>query len=168
MGTPASPTARPGMPAIPPLRSAPGPANPPPVHRAPSAAPPPMANVPRVPPMPTAPSAASTPAMPAYRPAPPPAAATPQLVAIYDGVDYPVTKEEFIIGRGQKTSDLCIRDSNVSRRHAVVVLHNGQYWMVDQQSTNGVEFMGAKIDRKRIDHGDVFKICDYEVTFVYR
>lgn len=90
------------------------------------------------------------------------------LYAIYQGQRYPVTKEEFVIGRGQKTSDLVIRDSNVSRRHAVVVLHNGQYWMVDQQSTNGVEFMGAKIDRKRIDEGDVYKICDYEIAFTYR
>jgi neural Wiskott-Aldrich syndrome protein len=92
----------------------------------------------------------------------------PVLYAIYEGQRHPVTKEEFVIGRGQKTSDLVIRDSNVSRRHAVVVLHNGQYWMVDQQSTNGVEFMGAKIDRKRIEEGDVFKICDYEITFSYR
>ncbi len=73
-----------------------------------------------------------------------------------------------MIGRGAKTADLVIRDSNVSRRHAVIVMHNGQFWMVDQQSTNGVEFLGAKIDRKRIDDGDVFKICDYEITFTYR
>mgnify|MGYP000157869996 CR=1 FL=1 len=68
------------------------------------------------------------------------------LVAIFEGQQYPVTKEEFVIGRGQKTSDLTIRDSNVSRRHACVVLYNGQYWIVDQQSTNGVEFNGAKVD----------------------
>jgi pSer/pThr/pTyr-binding forkhead associated (FHA) protein len=132
-----------------------------------------MPNTPKVPPMPMAPPPMAPPPMAPPPMAPPAAAyraapAQQQLVAIYEGVDHPVTEEEFIIGRGQKTSDLCIRDSNVSRRHAVVVLHNGQYWMVDQQSTNGVEFMGAKIDRKRIDHGDVFKICDYEVTFVYR
>jgi hypothetical protein len=168
MGTPATPAVRPGVPAIPPIRSAPGAAAPPVSRAAPSVAPPPVNNAPRVPAMPAAPPAAAPlPAMPAA----PPRAAAPvqqQLVAIFENQDYPVTKDEFIIGRGQKTSDLCIRDSNVSRRHAVVVLHNGQYWMVDQQSTNGVEFLGAKIDRKRIDHGDVFKICDYEVTFVYR
>jgi pSer/pThr/pTyr-binding forkhead associated (FHA) protein len=112
--------------------------------------------------------------MPAARPAAPPAPPAepapqgPVLSAIYQGQRYPITKEEFVIGRGQKTSDLVIRDSNVSRRHAVVLLHNGQYWMVDQQSTNGVEFMGAKIDRKRIEEGDVFKICDYEILFTYR
>jgi hypothetical protein len=166
MGTPASPAARPGVPAIPPLRPAPGMPAPPP--RAASVAPPPVNNAPRIPAMPSAPAMpAQMPPMAAPRAAPA-APAQQTLVAIYENQDYPVTKEEFIIGRGQKTSDLCIRDSNVSRRHAVVVLHNGQYWMVDQQSTNGVEFLGAKIDRKRIDHGDVFKICDYEVTFVYR
>lgn len=101
-------------------------------------------------------------------PAPAAAPSTGTLYAIYQGQRYPVEKEEFIIGRGQKTSDLVIKDSNVSRRHAVVVLHNGQYWIVDQQSTNGVEFMGAKIDRKRIDDGDLFKICDYEIQFQYR
>lgn len=90
------------------------------------------------------------------------------LYAIFNGERYPITKEEFVIGRGQKTSDLVIKDSNVSRRHAVVVLHNGQYWIVDQQSTNGIEYMGAKIERKRIDDGDVFKICDYEITFSYQ
>lgn len=112
--------------------------------------------------------------MPSAHVAPPPAPATqvptqgPILYAIYQGQQYPITKEEFIIGRGQKTSDLVIRDSNVSRRHAAVVLHNGQYWIVDQQSTNGVEYMGAKIDRKRIEDGDVFKICDHEILFTYR
>ena len=88
--------------------------------------------------------------------------------AVYQGQRFPVVKEVFVIGRGQKTSDLVIKDSNVSRRHAVVMLHNGQYWMVDQQSTNGVEFLGAKIERKRIDNGDVFNICDYEILFTYQ
>ena len=89
-------------------------------------------------------------------------------MALYQGDEYPVDKDEFVIGRGQKTSDLVIRDSNVSRRHAIVVRHNGQFWIVDQQSTNGVEFMGAKIERKRIEDGDVYKICDYEILFTYR
>ncbi len=90
------------------------------------------------------------------------------LVALFEGQQYPVTKEEFIIGRGQKTSDLTIRDSNVSRRHAAVVLYNGQYWIVDQQSTNGIEFNGGKVERKVIEDGDLVRICDHEIQFVYR
>lgn len=90
------------------------------------------------------------------------------LVAIFEGQQYPVTKEEFVIGRGQKTSDLTIRDSNVSRRHACVVLYNGQHWIVDQQSTNGIEYNTGKVERKVIEDGDVFRICDHEIQFVYR
>ena len=90
------------------------------------------------------------------------------LIALFEGQQYPVTKEEFVIGRGQKTSDLTIRDSNVSRRHACVVLYNGQYWIVDQQSTNGVEYNGAKVDRKVVEDGDSYRICDHEIQFVYR
>lgn len=101
----------------------------------------------------------------APRPAP---SANRTLIAIYEGQQYPVTKEEFIIGRGQKTSDLTIRDSNVSRRHAAVVLYNGQYWIVDQQSTNGVEFNGTKVERKVVEDGDLYRICDHEIQFVYR
>ncbi len=90
------------------------------------------------------------------------------LIAIYEGQQYPVTKEEFVIGRGQKTTDLTIRDSNVSRRHAAVVLYNGQYWIVDQQSTNGIDFNGGKVDRKVVEDGDSYRICDHEIQFVYR
>ncbi len=109
-------------------------------------------------------------------PAPPPrasqAAVQPPaqrvLFATYGSEEVPVTKEEFFIGRGQKLCDLVIRDTNISRQHARVVLHNGQYWMIDNQSTNGVEFRGAKIQQKRIDEGDVFTICGHDVVFQYR
>lgn len=90
------------------------------------------------------------------------------LIALFEGQQYPVTKEEFVIGRGQKTTDLTIRDSNVSRRHASVVLYNGQYWIVDQQSTNGIDYQGGKVDRKVIEDGDSYRICDHEIQFVYR
>ena len=69
---------------------------------------------------------------------------------------------------GQWIRDLTIRDSNVSRRHACVVLYNGQYWIVDQQSTNGIDYNGGKVDRKVIEDGDSYRICDHEIQFVYR
>lgn len=103
------------------------------------------------------------------RPPPPVAqAAQRTLFAVYGSEEVPVQKEEFFIGRGQKLCDLVIRDTNISRQHARVVLHNGQFWMIDNQSTNGVEFRGAKIQQKRIDEGDVFTICGHDVHFTYR
>ncbi len=79
----------------------------------------------------------------------------------------PVTKDEFVIGRGSKTADLAIKDGNISRRHAAIVFQNGTYYMKDLGSTNGVEYQGRRIDSKRIDEGDLFTLCDYELRFTY-
>jgi pSer/pThr/pTyr-binding forkhead associated (FHA) protein len=80
----------------------------------------------------------------------------------------PVTKEQFIIGRGSKSSDLPIKDGNISRKHAAVILHQGAYYIKDLGSTNGIEFNGRRIEQKRVEEGDVFHICDYELRFTYR
>jgi hypothetical protein len=89
------------------------------------------------------------------------------LFIIFNGQKIPVTKEEFVIGRGSKSADLAIKDGNISRRHAAVVLHNGSYYLKDLGSTNGVEFQGRRFDSKRIEEGDLFRICDYELRFTY-
>ncbi|MEO8703555.1 MAG: FHA domain-containing protein [Kofleriaceae bacterium] len=106
---------------------------------------------------------------------PPPAAPMPQmgsagptLFLIYNGQRYPVTKDQFIIGRGSKTSDLAIKDGNISRKHAAVIRRNGTFYIKDLGSTNGIDYKGMRIDNKRIDEGDVFHLCDYELRFTYR
>jgi pSer/pThr/pTyr-binding forkhead associated (FHA) protein len=98
--------------------------------------------------------------------APPPGA--PVLAAFYGGQRYVVNKDRFIIGRGKQSSDLTIKDPNVSRQHAMVEFLNGQYYMVDMGSTNGVEYNGQRIARKVIAEGDLYRICDHEVRFTYR
>ncbi len=90
------------------------------------------------------------------------------LWAIYGSERVAVTKDRFIIGRGKQTSDLTIKDPNVSRQHAMIEVLNGQYYMVDMGSTNGVEYMGQRIARRVIGEGDVYKICDHEVHFTYQ
>jgi len=104
--------------------------------------------------------------------APPPGpnlgGANPTLFLIYNGQRYPVTKDQFIIGRGSKTSDLAIKDGNISRKHAAVIRRNGTFYIKDLGSTNGIDYKGMRIDNKRIDEGDVFHLCDYELRFTYR
>ncbi|MGE0784061.1 MAG: FHA domain-containing protein [Sandaracinaceae bacterium] len=90
------------------------------------------------------------------------------LYVIFNGQKFPVAKEEFIIGRGTKTADLPIKDGNISRRHAAVIWQNGSWYLKDLGSTNGVEFQGRKIDSKRVEEGDVYQLCDYEIRFTYR
>jgi pSer/pThr/pTyr-binding forkhead associated (FHA) protein len=90
------------------------------------------------------------------------------LSVIYSGEKIPVNKERFVIGRGKQSSDLTLKDPNVSRQHAMVEFQNGVYFMVDMGSTNGVEYNGQRIARKQIAEGDAFRICDHEVRFTYR
>lgn len=81
----------------------------------------------------------------------------------YNGQRFPVTKERFVIGRGRQTSDLTIKDPNVSRQHAMIEFLNGQYYMVDMGSTNGVEYSGQRVQRHLVQEGDVFRVCDHDL-----
>jgi hypothetical protein len=155
-------------PAPPPAQPAPAAYEPTPITAAsvtrPSMRQPGPPPLPQPPMAPTAPS----PLPPAPRSKPPvQVAARPTLFVIFNGQKIPVAKDEFIIGRGSKTADLPIKDGNISRRHAAVVYHGGAFYMKDLGSTNGVEFGGKKVGTKRIDEGDVFAICDYELRFTY-
>ena len=91
----------------------------------------------------------------------------PSLFVIFNGQKLPVNKEEFVIGRGSKTADLPIKDGNISRRHAAIVFQNGAFYMKDLGSTNGIEFDGERVDSRRIEEGDVYQLCDYELRFTY-
>jgi len=95
-------------------------------------------------------------------------AASSTLILIFNNQRIPIEKDQFIIGRGSKTSDLAIKDGNISRKHAAVIRRNGTYYIKDLGSTNGIDYKGMRIDNKRIDEGDVFHLCDYELRFTYR
>ncbi|MES1165381.1 MAG: FHA domain-containing protein, partial [Verrucomicrobiota bacterium] len=94
-------------------------------------------------------------------PPPPPDAASGAMVYLmFDSQKYRIDKDQFIIGRGTKSSDLPIKDGNISRKHAAVIRRNGTFFIKDLGSTNGIDFNGMRIDNKRIDEGDVFHICE--------
>jgi len=110
-------------------------------------------------------------APPAPRPTPetmPASSNAPTLFLVFNNQRIPIDKDQFIIGRGSKTSDLAIKDGNISRKHAAVIRRNGTYYIKDLGSTNGIDYKGMRIDNKRIDEGDVFHLCDYELRFTYR
>jgi hypothetical protein len=147
-----------------------GPPAPPPRPR-PTTAPPPAPPVEaRRPPAPPPRPAASTPAPPPPNPRVADAAVAPgpTLFLLFNNQRIPIDKDQFIIGRGSKTSDLAIKDGNISRKHAAVIRRNGMFYIKDLGSTNGIDYKGMRIDNKRIDEGDIFHICDYELRFTYR
>jgi hypothetical protein len=167
-----------GAPPLPPPMGRPGPGAPPPLPRQsmpPAPTPPPPPPMQPMAPMPQM-AAPAPPPLPTPQMAPP--LTSPQsmggggyigtLTAIYQGERTSVNKDKFIIGRGRQTSDLTIKDPNVSRQHAMIEFQNGVYYMVDLGSTNGVEYQGQRIARKAIAEGDIYRICDHEVVFTYR
>lgn len=143
------------------------------------AAPPPPPSAaagPPAPPRPSPPDVTPRPSTPPplpgqVPPAPSDHVATPQrppLFLIFNGEKIPITKDEFVIGRGAKHADLAIKDGNISRRHVAVVFQNGQFFVRDLGSTNGIEYAGERVEARRIDDGDVFHLCDYELRFSYQ
>jgi hypothetical protein len=144
----------------------------PPRPRVPTPAPPQVeARAPRPtmpPPAPPRPTR-TTPAPPNPRITPEPIQAQgPTLYLVFNNQRIPIDKDQFIIGRGSKSSDLAIKDGNISRKHAAVIRRNGMFYIKDLGSTNGIDYKGMRIDNKRIDEGDIFHICDYELRFTYR
>lgn len=171
--TQAPPTiARGGLPAPPPpappvINFSGAPPVPPPPFGAP---PPPMGYgaAPYAAPPYSAPPPPAPPA-PSRAPGPPRSPVPPKrgMFVYYGGERFVVNKDRFIIGRGKQSSDLTIKDPNVSRQHALVEYSDGRYYMVDMGSTNGVEFGGRRVQRQPINDGDVFRVCDHELRFSY-
>jgi hypothetical protein len=158
----APPPPAPGKRPAPPMPSAGPPLPPPSMSGGPRRAPtPPPLNA-------TARSMPPAPPPPGARPVPPPIASPGMRLTIsYQGESFPVTKDRFIIGRGKQSSDLTIKDPNVSRQHAMIEFTNGQYYIVDMGSTNGVEYNGQRVQRKVISEGDSFRVCDHELKFSF-
>jgi pilus assembly protein CpaF len=63
-------------------------------------------------------------------------------------------------------NDVLILDGTVSRTHARLIFHNGQWSIEDAGSSNGTQVNGQKIKRPRVLHsGDQIRIGDEFATF---
>jgi hypothetical protein len=157
--------AAPPLPPRPPPVFAPPPFPPPPPPSRVTAPLPPLHARPPLPPRPLPPPAPP----PSARTAPPPPPfAAPPLALIYGEERHVVDPSGFVIGRGRQAVGLTIKDPNVSRRHAMIEVQDGSYYLVDMGSTNGIEVNGERVARRAIAEGDVARICDHEIRFTFR
>ena len=69
-----------------------------------------------------------------------------------------------MIGRS-KDCDLQLDDANASRRHAEVRQEGTSYWIVDLDSTNGLEVNGRRAKRAKLDTGDKITIGSTDLVF---
>jgi Protein of unknown function (DUF3662)/FHA domain len=85
-------------------------------------------------------------------------------VLSWDGQSKRVGKRRVLLGRSREC-DVQVEDPNVSRRHAELRQEGSTYWIVDLDSTNGVEVNGRRVKRAKLEPGDVFTVGSTDVTF---
>jgi hypothetical protein len=84
-----------------------------------------------------------------------------------DGIEQPVTKERFVIGRGRHC-DLVIDSGKVSRETMACSRDDLGWSIVDLGSSNGTWHHREKISRRRIEDGDEYFIGSERIRCVLR
>src|SRR5439155_24808750 len=67
-------------------------------------------------------------------------------VLSWNGRTKRVEKRRVVLGRSREC-DIQVEDANVSRRHAELRQEGTTYWIVDLDSTNGIEVNGRRVKR---------------------
>ena len=96
--------------------------------------------------------------------APPPEPQRELISLTVAGRKHEITSPKVVLGRSRE-ADIRLADVNVSRRHAEVRQEGAGYWIVDLDSTNGLEVNGKRVDRARLRDGDRITIGATEVVF---
>ncbi len=82
----------------------------------------------------------------------------------WDGQRLQVEQRRVLIGRSREC-DVQLADPNVSRRHAELRQEGASYWIVDLDSTNGIEVNGRKLKRSKLESGDRVTLGSTELVF---
>ena len=82
----------------------------------------------------------------------------------WNGQRRTVDKRRLVIGRSREC-DVQLADANVSRRHAELRQEGASYWIVDLDSTNGLEVNGRRLKRSKLEDGDRLTLGSTELTF---
>ena len=81
-----------------------------------------------------------------------------------NGARRALEKQRVVIGRS-KECDIQIGDPNISRRHAELRQEGSTYWLVDLDSTNGVEVNGRRQKQTKLGDGDRILLGSTELVF---
>jgi len=84
----------------------------------------------------------------------------------FEGMVYPVTEEETLIGRNP-TTDITLLDDGISREHALILWdpEAAEYCIEDLQSTNGTKVNGKRVRSATLESGDEIQIGNTRFTF---
>ncbi len=82
-----------------------------------------------------------------------------------EGMEYPLTKACTIIGR-DRTADIALKDSLVSRQHAAILYKDNLFLLKDLESTNGTVLNGNMIQQAHLQNRDKFRVGDTTIEFI--
>ena len=85
-------------------------------------------------------------------------------VLTWNGERHQIDRRRVVLGRS-KDADLQVTDPNVSRRHAELRQEGATYWLIDLDSTNGVEVRGKRVKRLKLEDGTRFTVGSTEIAF---
>jgi hypothetical protein len=85
-------------------------------------------------------------------------------VLTYDGSRHEVKQRRVVLGRS-RDCDIQLADANVSRRHAELRQEGAAYWIVDLDSTNGLEVNGKRVKRAKLAEGDTITLGSTKIRF---
>jgi len=81
------------------------------------------------------------------------------------GSVFPITKPRIFIGRGS-AMDVQLKDSEVSRRHAMVEIRDEEATLLDLGATNGTYVDGQRIDQAQLANRAEFTIGSTTLMFI--
>jgi pSer/pThr/pTyr-binding forkhead associated (FHA) protein len=66
---------------------------------------------------------------------------------------HPLAKETITIGR-QPENDVQIPSQLISGKHALLIVREGTWLLIDRGSRNGLTYQGARVQNHRLANGD--------------
>ncbi len=93
----------------------------------------------------------------------------PYLLRKKNGEKIYINKPFFHIGKKREAVDYCISDNKaVSRKHAMIIFHGSDYYIIDTNSKNHTFINGSKIQSEvenKLEHGVKVRLADEEFEF---
>ena len=84
-----------------------------------------------------------------------------------DGLIYYLKNDIITIGRDETNDFQLSLDLTIGRKHAKIIKENGEYWIEDQNSTNGTYINNQKIKSKeKLTEDIIFMIGLTEIQFI--
>ncbi len=80
------------------------------------------------------------------------------------GVAYKLVGQKLTIGRSPD-SHIVLQDNKSSRLHAIMEMRNGQYWITDQGSQNGIVINGTVVRESILKSGDQITVGETMIRF---